>query len=68
MGNWILYSDITREYPEIIMNVNSFAKTDKELNYVIWKAEYNDDDDDSNIDSDTEREIYLEKFYGRYNH
>jgi hypothetical protein len=62
MGNWILYSDITREYPEIIMNVNSFAKTDKELNYVIWKAEYNDDDDDE------EREIYLEKFYSRYNH
>jgi len=66
MGNWILYSDITREYPEIIMNVNSFAKTDKELNYVIWKAEYNDDDEDE--DSDEEREIYLDRFYGRYNH
>ena len=66
MGNWI-YSDITREYDDIILNVNSFATTDKELNFVIWKAEYDDDEED-NEDSDIEREIYLERFYGRYNH
>ena len=68
MGNFLGYYDLVREYPDIILNVNSFAPTVKELNYVIWKADYNDDDDDSDDDSSEEREVYLEKFYGRYNH
>jgi hypothetical protein len=72
MGNWVLYSDISREYADVILNVNSFSPTDKQLNYVIWKADYNDDEDtDTDTDeynSDDEREIYLDKFYSRYNH
>jgi len=68
MGNFLGYYDLVREYDDIILNVNSFAPTDKKLNYVIFKSNTYDDEDDSNIDSDTEREIYLEKFYGRYNH
>ena len=68
MGNFFGYYDLVREYDEIILNVNSFAPTYKKLNYVIFKSNTCDDEDDSNIDSDTEREIYLEKFYGRYNH
>jgi len=67
MGNWVLYYDLVREYDDIILNVNSFAPTDKKLNYVIFKSIPNDDDED-NEDSSEEREIYLEKFYSRYNH
>lgn len=70
MGNWILYSDISREYADVILNVNSFAPTDKQLNFVIWKANYHDDEDTDTdeYNSDAEREIYLDKFYSRYNH
>lgn len=68
MGNFIGYYQFVRESADVIMTPNSMCPTNKELNYVIWKADYDDDEDDSNIDSDTEREIYLEKFYGRYNH
>ena len=67
MGNFFATS-LVRDYEDIIMTPNSFAPTDKKLNYVIFKSNTYDDEDDSNIDSDTEREIYLEKFYGRYNH
>ena len=67
MGNWVLYYDLVRDYEDIIMTPNSMCPTNKELNYVIWKADY-DDDEDNDEDSSEEREIYLEKFYSRYNH
>jgi hypothetical protein len=67
MGNFFGYYDLVREYDDIILNVNSFAPTDKKLNYVIFKSITNDDDED-NEDSSEERETYIEKFYSRYNH
>ena len=59
---------ISRKVADVIMTPNSLAPTDKQLNYVIWKADYEDDEDTDNYNSDDEREIYLEKFYSRYNH
>jgi len=70
MGNFNAYSMFIQEYnvDEIILNVNSFAQTDKQLNYVIWKADYNDDEDTDEYNSDTEKDLYLDRFYSRYNH
>lgn len=67
MGNYFGYYDLAREYDEIILNVNSFAPTNKKLNYVIFKSITNDDEEDE-YNSDVERERYLEKFYSRFNH
>jgi len=64
MGNWFGYYDLVREYDEIMLNVNSFAPTDKKLNFVIFKAKTYDDDE--SIDSEDEAELYAERFYKRY--
>ena len=64
MGNWFSYSDLVREYPEVILCVNSFAPTDKKYNYITFKARTYDDDD--SIDSEEEGELYSERFYKRY--
>ena len=56
MGNYFYYQT---QYNNIIVNVNSFASTDKKLNYVIFRVEPDDDTDDD----DDEFEKYINRYY-----
>ena len=57
MGNYLGFYQ--NQYEDIIMNVNSFYPTNKKLNYVIFRAEPEDDTDND----ENEFEKYINRHY-----
>jgi len=60
MGNYFYYYQ--NQYEDIILNVNSFASTNKTLNYVIFRVEP-DDDTEEEYDSEAEADEYINRHY-----
>ena len=58
---WWLLGYSVKEEEQTIMCVNSFAPTNKELNYVMKRIYF--DEDDGDYDSEAEAEAYINRFY-----
>lgn len=57
---WWLLGYVKEEEQTTIMCLNSFAPTKKELNFVMKRIYFDDDDE---FDSEAEAEDYINRFY-----
>ena len=60
---WYYLGYIEDEDDRPIMCINSFAPTNKQLNYVMRRIYFDEDEDDEDYVAEAEAEDYINRFY-----